>query len=325
MDARTRVAKADGRLWAWGGRLRRLLAALVVGLALLLSGCAGGSEDSGAMDGGGGTSAPEAPASDELADGRDIAAEDEDAAGGGTGRTAGRTAVQTRAVISVGEVTLEAKDLGTVRDEIDALLGRYGGFVADERTSNDDEGATDRSVLTLRVPSRHFETVMTAFEEFSTVKDARRKATDVTTEVIDVDSRIRTQEVSLERLRGFLGRATDVNAMIRLESEIARREADLASLRAQQDYLSDQTSLATISVTMTTPEAAPKGKDDPLEDAGFLAGLDGGWNALLDALVVVATVIGALLPFTVVLAVLGVPFLVWLRTARRRRTAAPPA
>jgi hypothetical protein len=112
--------------------------------------------------------------------------------------------------------------------------------------------------------------------------------------------------------------------MIRLESEIARREADLASLRAQQDYLSDQTSLATISVTMTTPEAAPKGKDDPLEDAGFLAGLDGGWNALLDALVVVATVLGAVLPFGVVLAVLGVPFLVWLRTARRRRTAAAP-
>jgi hypothetical protein len=227
----------------------------------------------------------------------------------------------------VGTVALHAEDLTAVRQELDRLLGRYGGFVADEKTSNDEDGATDRSVLTLRVPSRHFDAVMAAFDDMATVTDTGREATDVTTEVIDVASRIRTQEVSLHRLRGFLGEATDVNAMIRLESEIARRESDLASLRAQQEYLGDQTSLATVTVTMTTPATTTKPtEDDPLEDAGFLAGLGGGWEALQDVLVVVATVVGALLPFTVVLGVLGVPLLVWLRTARRRRTAAvPPA
>jgi hypothetical protein len=311
-------------LLRWAARLRRLLAGLVVGLALVLSACSAAPGEGGgdaASDAGGSMDAEvEAAAPDEL----NGSAADEDTAGGGDDRSAGRTAVETRRVISVGDVTLEADDLHEVRDEVDRLLGRYGGFVADERTSNDDEGATDRSVLVLRVPSRHFEAVMAAFEEFSTVTDTGRKATDVTTEVIDVESRIRTQEVSLDRLRRFLGRADDVNAMIRLESEIARREADLASLRAQQEYLDDQTSLATITVTMTTPEAAPERDDDPLEDAGFLSGLSGGWNALLDVVVVLATVVGALLPFAVVLAVLATPLLVWLRTARRRRTAAAP-
>ena len=323
---RDEQGRAGGVLLRWTARVRRrlagLVAGLVVGLALVLSGCSAAPGEGGgdASDAGGSMDAQvEAAAPDE----RNGSAADEDSAGGEVGRSAGRTAVETRRVISVGEVTLEADDLREVRDEVDRLLGRYGGFVADERTSNDDEGETDRSVLELRVPSRHFEAVMAAFEEFSTVTDTGRKATDVTTEVIDVESRIRTQEVSLDRLRRFLGQADDVNAMIRLESEIAQREADLASLRAQQEYLDDQTSLATITVTMTTREAAPD-RDDPLEDAGFLSGLSGGWNALLDVVVVVATVVGALIPFAVVLGVVAMPLLVWLRTARRRRTAAAP-
>jgi hypothetical protein len=267
-----------------------------------------------------GMGSPDAPAPNDAGGESGGATDHMDRDGG----QAGRTAVQTRAVISVGEVTLEGDDLAEVRAEIDRMIGRYGGFVADERTSNDEDGVTDRSVLTLRVPSRSFASVMSSFDDFATVTHTGRKATDVTTEVIDVDSRIRTQEVSLSRLRRFLGRATDVETMIRIESEIADREADLASLRAQQEYLDDQTSLATITVTMTTPEAAPPSPKDPLDDAGFLAGLQGGWNALLDIVVVVATVVGALIPFAVVLALVLGPLAVWLRTARRRRTAAAP-
>jgi hypothetical protein len=155
------------------------------------------------------------------------------------------------------------------------------------------------------------------------VADTQREDVDVTTEVIDVDSRIRTQEVSLDRLRGFLGEATDVNAMIRLESEIARREADLASLRAQQDYLADQTSLSTVSLTMTRDHGDPAPDDDALDDAGFVAGLRNGWEALVSVLVVGATVVGAVLPFAFVLGVVGVPLWLWLRVGRRRRPVAP--
>jgi hypothetical protein len=178
------------------------------------------------------------------------------------------------------------------------------------------------------VPSQHFDTVMASFGEFATVIDAGRKAEDVTTEVIDVESRIRTQEISLERLRAFLGRATRVTDMIRLESEIARREADLASLRSQQEFLADQTSLATITVQMALPPEKVKDKDDPLEDAGFLTGLRNGWDALTDVTAVAATVAGAVLPFLGVLLVILVPMGLWLRTGRRRRgpvTAPPPA
>lgn len=236
-----------------------------------------------------------------------------------------RAPVDARAVIATGRVTLEAKDLVEVRDGVDRMLGKYGGFVADEQTYNDDKGRTQSSVLTLRIPSNHFDDAMREFDELGTVSDAKRKVEDVTTEVIDVDARIRTEQVSLQRLRGFLAKAATVDAMIRLESEIARREANLASLQAQQRYLDDQTTLSTIVLTMQETDAAPpppEKKEDPLEDAGFLTGLHNGWNALLDILLVVATVLGAVLPFGVVLGLVGVPAYLWLR---RHRPVTPPA
>jgi hypothetical protein len=245
-----------------------------------------------------------------------------------TGNPAGRTGVQTRAVISTGQVQLEAADLSEVRTEIDRLMGRYGGYVAKEQTHNDDEGTTSSSTLELRVPSQHFRSVMDAFEEFATVVDASTKDVDVTTEVIDVDSRIRTQEVSLDRLRKFLGQANNVNDVIRLESEVARREADLASLRSQQNYLADQTSLATITVRMALPAEEMVDDEDPLADAGFLTGLRNGWEALTDIAVIAATAVGALLPFAIVIALVLVPLMLWLRTSRRRKqpvTEPPPA
>ncbi len=317
-----------GRVGRAGGLRRGAAIALLLTLGLAGCGGGGGSADSASAGAGSGSMDFDQPARS-SADGSAGGSQDRVGLqdnGVSTGDVAGakRPEIQTRSVISTGQVELEADDLGQVRSEIDRLLGRYGGFVAKEETHNDDGGRTAHSTLQLRVPSQRFDDVMGAFAEFSTVVDASRKAEDVTTEVIDVDSRIRTMEISLERLRKFLGRAHRAVDMIRLESEIAEREADLASLRSQQDYLDDQTSLATITVRMAlTPEKATE--EDPLEGAGFVTGLRNGWNALVDVVIVVATGLGALLPFLGVLAVVLVPLVLWLRTVRRRSPGADPA
>jgi hypothetical protein len=72
-----------------------------------------------------------------------------------------------------------------------------------------------------------------------------------------------------------------------------------------------------VSVTLTS-SAAPV---PAAEDTGFLAGLRAGWSAFTGALVVGLTVIGAVLPFLVVLGAIGL--LVWW-WRRRRTTPAEP-
>jgi hypothetical protein len=239
-------------------------------------------------------------------------------------RSGGQSDVlQTRAVIMSGRVSLESKDLTTVRSEIDRLVARYGGYVDREDTVDDDRGRVSSSTIDLRIPSDSFDAMMSAFGDIATVTSTNTQAEDVTTQVIDVEARVRTAEVSLRRLRSFLGRATNVDSVIRLESEISQREADLSSLLAQQRYLKNQTSLATISVSMArTGSPAP---DDPLAHAGFLTGLRNGWHALTSVALVALTLAGALLPFALVLALVLVPLTLLLRSARARSRSAAPA
>lgn len=285
---------------------------------LLLSGCggtfstsssddAGGADREGVATVDGGAVAPDDGAVEGEVDGGDSS---------GAGNPPGRAGVQSRAVVVTGQVELRADDLGKVRREVDRLVGRYGGYVADEETFNDATGRTEYSRVELRVPSPRFEDVMSAFEDIATVTSATRQAEDVTTEVIDVEARIRTQEVSLRRLRAFLGRSADLDSVIRLESEIAQREATLESLKAQQSYLADQTSLATIVVSMDRP-GSPERAEERWQDGGFLAGLSSGWDALQAAFVVSMTVLGALLPFLVLLGAVLVPGYLWGRRLRK--------
>jgi hypothetical protein len=297
--------------------MRMLLAALVALVVAGLAACSGGGTDTASDSGGGSDSARPASAEDALG-GRGPKG-----LGGGDGaRSAGRVGPMTRQVIMTGKATLQADDVTGLRDEVGRLVDRIGGYVSSERTFNDEEGRLVEDRLVLRVPSSRFTQLLADFDGLAVVLDSVTESDDVTTEVIDVDARVRTAEVSLDRLRSFLRRSNDVNALIRLESEMAEREADLASLRAQQDYLEDQTRLATLDVTLQRPPEDEPGDDG---DDGFLAGLSGGWDALTGVLVVAATLLGAVIPFGLVAALLGVPALLVLRASRRRRPGAEPA
>ena len=88
-----------------------------------------------------------------------------------------------------------------------------------------------------------------------------------------------------------------------------------------RSYLSDQTSLATISLDVARTHAAPA----PAR-GGFVGGLTDGWSALLNVLGAMVRVAGAVLPFAVVALVLWLPVRTLVRRLRRlqrRRNAQP--
>src|SRR5262249_45568847 len=130
------------------------------------------------------------------------------------------------------------------------------------------------------------------------------------------DARLATQKASVERVRALLARAQTIGEIVSIESELTKREAELASLQQRKDKLAGQVALSTITLSLRGP-AAP---EPAREDTGFVAGLRNGWSAFLGSITIVMTVAGWLLPW---LLAIGVPIwlLVWL--LRRRRRPAP--
>jgi membrane protein insertase Oxa1/YidC/SpoIIIJ len=146
---------------------------------------------------------------------------------------------------------------------------------------------------------------------------------DVTSQVIDVAARLTTQRASVARIQALLAKATTIGEIVSIESELTQREADLESLEAQQAKLGDLTTLSTIAVTLLGPQAQLV-VAKPTHRNGFVAGLDRGWHAFLASMAWLLTVLGAILPFAVGIAVVAWLVRLLARRLQARRTPTAP-
>jgi hypothetical protein len=297
--------------------LTRSLAPLILGAALVaaLVGCSGDDSDGGESSD---SAAMEAPAADDGVD----------AMTGGARSAAQSTARDEltpdvpRAVIRKGNVALRAEDVGRARIEVQKVVDRYAGEVTEEKTQSDDDGDAAYTRLVLRVPSDDFADAVDELKGIGELESASTNEDDVTTEVIDVRTRLKVQERSIARISVLFQQARSIRDIMAIESELSRRQADLEALQQQAAYLDNQTSLSTIVVSIDRIPAERAEPEDE-DDAGFLAGLSAGWGALTTFAVGLATAVGALLPWLVVVALVGVPVLLVVRSLRRRQDLRP--
>ncbi|MEU0097997.1 DUF4349 domain-containing protein [Streptomyces sp. NPDC006267] len=321
MDVDSATGRSAVRRPVIAHRRRTALAAGALGLLLAVGGCgaADDASDSGARTADAEHAGPEGRADERAgtgpadADGAASSAEkraDGKPSGAKAPPKPGATAshVVRTAVLSV-EVKSVPKAVAAAR----AAAEGAGGLVATENTERLDD-TYETSHLVLRVPQDRFQEVLRALSGSGKLLSRTSDAKDVTDQVVDVDSRIATQRASVARVRQLMDKAERISDVVALEGELSSRQSDLESLLAQRASLKDRTSLATITLDLTPPDAPG---DDGEEDTGFLDALGGGWDAFVTMLRWTAVAFGAAFPFLVTgaLALL-------VRRALRRRTAA---
>jgi hypothetical protein len=247
--------------------------------------------------------------------------------GGVPGANAGqpvRLAADARSIVFTGTLTIRVRNVEQAAADAGSLATAAGGFVGGDDRTGDKDHAQAR--LTLRVPSARFPSVVDGVSKLGTEELKRQLSTeDVTDQVTDVGARIATGQASVDRVRELLARAQNIGEIVSLESELSRREADLESLKSRQRKLDDVTTLSTITAVLIGPQPATAVAQK--RTTGFGAGLKAGWHSFTASMAVLFTVLGALLPWLVALAVPGGAALWWLRRARRPipEPAAAPA
>ena len=294
---------------------RILVPVFLVG-ALALTGCSGSNDD----DGGGSTS--ESYAGDAKAAIADDAGGDQSAAEPGT--AADTAQPQQQALIRKGDVALRAEDVDGAQRKVQRVVDRYSGQVSDEDTQSDDDGRASYTRMVLRIPTADFSKAVAelkrAGDELESAKTTQKEVSD---EIIDVQTRVSVQKRSIARISVLFQQAENIRDIMAIEAELSQRQADLESLEQQAAYLASETSMSTVVVSIDEiVKAGPKPKKT--DDAGFLAGLDAGWEALAGFAVGLATVAGLLLPWLVACAIVGIPVLLLVRSLRRRTTLGGP-
>ncbi|GAA2449587.1 DUF4349 domain-containing protein [Streptomyces macrosporus] len=288
-----------------------LLATTLLAASLAVAGCgaAGGdSEKSASADRG--FAAPEAARQEagavEEGGGREKGAADRE-----PGRADEAPDPAATHVVRTASLIVTVRDvpgaLARARDAVEAA----GGHVAGESTDRDSEGH-ERSRVTLRVPPAEYEEVLEELAGLGKLVERKVSAKDVTDRVVDVESRIRTQKASVERVRELMDEATKLSDVVTLESELSARQADLEALQARLESLEERTGMATVTLSLHEPDGTPVREEDGAP--GFGEALAAGWDAFVTALRWIVVVIGAVLPFAAAALVVA---LVW-RLVRRR-------
>jgi hypothetical protein len=230
-----------------------------------------------------------------------------------------------RKVIATAEMTLRSDDVATTVDNIESIAKSANGYVSGRDVQNNpDDPDRTRATIVVRVPTAKLDAVIDDAQAEGDVVRVVSNEQDVTQTVVDVDSRVESARASVDRIRVLLSQANTIGEVVRIEGELSRREADLESLQAQQRALADQTAMATLSVTVLAPEAAATPPTAKQDDKGFVAGLERGWNALVDVVVVALTTLGLLLPFMVIGAIVLIPILLTWRNRRREASTKDP-
>ncbi|MEU6346650.1 DUF4349 domain-containing protein [Streptomyces sp. NPDC046977] len=289
--------------------VRRTLAALALAGALALTGCS--ASDGGSLQSSGDDKSVAEPAQAPAAG----KAEQDSGASGTTVDKANGTPVLDRSlVVRTATLTVEAKNVPDALARSRTLVEAAGGYIGDESTSLDDEG-NEHSRVTLRVPPADYERVLGDLAGLGRLLERKVSAQDVTSQVVDVESRIKTQRASVARVRELMDRATRLSDVVTLEGELSSRQADLEALEAQQASLKERTGMATVTLVLTEQDqvAAPAKADGFWASVGDALGA--GWHALYVTLRVLLIALAAALPF----AVLALLALLAFRLLRRRR------
>ncbi|MEZ0072644.1 DUF4349 domain-containing protein [Planotetraspora sp. GP83] len=315
-------------------RFRYGMAALAAA-AFMISGCGSGESLSSVADSGGtarSAAAPVAPTAggaDGAAEGsyakREPALAEDARAGADTTRDQAPLKMEPvdRSIVYTAELTVRATDVAAAADKAKQLVTAAGGYVAEEKS--DSYSRRDEAVITFKIPPARYQEVLAQLgRDLGKRESLHQGAQDVTEEVADVDSRVRSAKSTLDQFRTLLSKANKIGEILEIEREISSREADLEALQARQKTLAAQTGMATVTLTLTGPAPAPAKPKE--KESGFVSGLKGGWKALVRSTEVALTVLGALLPWLLIVAVVWLVVVLVLRRGRPRRTAgASPA
>jgi hypothetical protein len=180
--------------------------------------------------------------------------------------------------------------LARTMTQLTALAGAYGGFVANSQTqSGAGAGGAPYGSVTLQVPVQSFSAVLRQAQTLGRTSELTTKATDVTGQYVDLQSRITALQDTRQQYLTILAKATTVGDVLAVQEQLDGIQTQIEQLQGQLQVLSSETSYSTLTVTVN--EGTPPPPPGPLPGSGLVRAWHdsvGGFVAGVEGLVRVA-------------------------------------
>lgn len=183
-------------------------------------------------------------------------------------------------IIKEGDISFETGNIKQTRYAIVASLKKAGGYVAEENESNNSDENHKEYILKVRIPAKYFDGFLNEVSAGAAQIDSKNiTMRDVTTQYIDINTRLQNRKLLETRYQALLSKAARVTDILEVEDKLNTIQSEIESEQGQLNYLSRQVAYSSLDITFYTRHIEPV-------DKGYGAwykfknALGNGWDTL---------------------------------------------
>ena len=135
----------------------------------------------------------------------------------------------------------------SVISEVESLVKLYQGYISNTYLSTNYQGLKSYSI-TSNIPSDKFDDFINDVESISEFTNINLNANDVTTYVLDIDSRLNSLYEEKSALESIREEATSTADKLQVQSQLRYINQDIEMLEAQREYYEKATTYSTLSL-----------------------------------------------------------------------------
>lgn len=173
-------------------------------------------------------------------------------------QTAGESGDRT--IIRRGELIVRVDLLEDAVRKSEDYVKQVRGFV--ESSILSESAHRPSANLTVRVPVNRFDEVMVELASFGTRLSRHVDGEDVTTQIVDMDARLKTLRAQEQSYRRILGEAKNVGEVLKVEDQLAEIRTRIEVLEAQRKSTMSLAALATINIQFVQSAQADAAAND---------------------------------------------------------------
>lgn len=155
-------------------------------------------------------------------------------------------------IIKTGSMSMETREYNDVYQFIRTRVEELGGYVYAERvygTEPKEYGDSGRTLdITLKIPAANLETYMSDMGGKAIVTESSIASDDVTDAYFDTESRLEMYTIQRDRLMEILEKATELDDILKLESELSRLTYEIESLTGTLNKYDNLIAYSTLNV-----------------------------------------------------------------------------
>lgn len=161
-----------------------------------------------------------------------------------------------RKIIKNAQLQLTVESADTALDRLTQITVDVGGYLVSTRTFY--EAGAKAATISFAVPVDRFEEALRRTRAVAIkVEQEYSSGQDVTDQYVDLESQLRNQEATADRIRDFLKKAQTVEEALKVNQQLSQVEKEIETLKGKLNYLKDRSAFSTISVDVRELRPTP--------------------------------------------------------------------